>query len=150
MTKKKPGLTSIYITVPFHDNDPMGVVWHGNYYKYFEQARDALLQRAGFTIPMMGQSGFALPVVESSCKYRHALRYLQTVRVDAYLGEWENRVKFIFEIYDESVSDRPLARGYTLHAAIDCQTFEVMFEIPKALSEAFEKMFKEDEEKERG
>ena len=31
------------IKIPFYDNDPMGVVWHGNYVKYIEIARcDAL------------------------------------------------------------------------------------------------------------
>ncbi len=29
-------------TLPFHDLDPMRVVWHGNYMKYFEIARDGL------------------------------------------------------------------------------------------------------------
>lgn len=27
------------LTIPFHDVDVMGVVWHGNYFRYFEIAR---------------------------------------------------------------------------------------------------------------
>ena len=49
----KTALTSVDIVIPFHDNDPMGIVWHGNYFKYFEMARDALLERAGMPIPKM-------------------------------------------------------------------------------------------------
>ncbi len=33
------------IEVPFYDLDPMGVVWHGNCFRYFELARCALVER---------------------------------------------------------------------------------------------------------
>ena len=26
----------VTLTIPFHDLDPLHVVWHGNYYKYFD------------------------------------------------------------------------------------------------------------------
>ena len=31
-----------YIKPSFYDLDPMGVVWHGNYIKFMEQAREAM------------------------------------------------------------------------------------------------------------
>ena len=31
--------------VQFYDCDPMGVVWHGNYLRFMEQARFALIER---------------------------------------------------------------------------------------------------------
>ena len=36
------------IKVPFYDNDPMGVVWHGNYVKYLEIARCDTLAKIGY------------------------------------------------------------------------------------------------------
>ena len=38
-------VAEIELSPAFHDCDPMHVVWHGNYFKYFEIARCALLQR---------------------------------------------------------------------------------------------------------
>jgi len=38
----------VRIEVPFHDLDPAGYVWHGNYAKYLELARCALRQRYDF------------------------------------------------------------------------------------------------------
>ena len=35
-------------TVPFYDLDPMQVVWHGNYLKYFDTTREALCYAMGF------------------------------------------------------------------------------------------------------
>jgi len=37
--------TRVEITVPFHDADSMGVVWHGNYFRYLEVAREQLLKQ---------------------------------------------------------------------------------------------------------
>ena len=34
----------VVLTVSFHDCDPMGVVWHGNYFRFFEIGREALLR----------------------------------------------------------------------------------------------------------
>ena len=35
----------VTIRVQFYDLDPMQVVWHGNYARFLEQARCALLER---------------------------------------------------------------------------------------------------------
>ena len=32
---------SLIITVRFSETDPLGIVWHGNYIKYFEDGREA-------------------------------------------------------------------------------------------------------------
>lgn len=130
----KAALTSVDIVIPFHDNDPMGIVWHGNYFKYFEMARDALLERAGMPIPKMTEEGFGIPVIESHCKYRHALFFMQRIRVYAYVSEWENRLNFKFEVRDPE-TNALLTTGYTLHAAYDLKQRELLFEIPASLKE---------------
>jgi len=37
-------------TVPFYDLDPMQIVWHGNYFNYFEDARRELLEHLGIDL----------------------------------------------------------------------------------------------------
>ena len=53
----------IEITVPFYDLDPMNVVWHGNYVKYMEQARCALLADVNLSYDDMMKIGVVFPVV---------------------------------------------------------------------------------------
>ena len=48
---------SVELTPAFHDLDPMEVVWHGNYIKYLELARCALLQSFDYDYPQMRESG---------------------------------------------------------------------------------------------
>ena len=47
----------VELTVPFHDVDMMGVVWHGNYFRYFEIAREALLNQFDYGYRQMKASG---------------------------------------------------------------------------------------------
>ena len=44
MTKRALLSASVEIEIPFHDCDPMQVVWHGNYARYLEVARCELLR----------------------------------------------------------------------------------------------------------
>ena len=49
MTKSEPALTAtVEIEIPFQDGDPMGVTWHGNYFRYLEEARCALLKELDY------------------------------------------------------------------------------------------------------
>jgi acyl-CoA thioester hydrolase len=47
---RREGAISVTIeaTVAFHDIDVIGVMWHGHYLKYLENARWALMDRIGF------------------------------------------------------------------------------------------------------
>ena len=55
--------TSVDIQVQFYDLDPMDVVWHGNYVKYMETARCALLSKIQYDYTEMVKAGYAWPVV---------------------------------------------------------------------------------------
>ena len=58
------------IRVIFGDTDQMGVVYHGNYLRFFEASRAALLRGVGHSQKTLDDWGIALPVVEAHCRYR--------------------------------------------------------------------------------
>ena len=76
--------TSIELEVPFHDVDPMGVVWHGHYYKYLELARTELLRSRRLDVPDLLELGLGFIMIESGCRYAAPLRYGDRVRVAAW------------------------------------------------------------------
>ncbi len=43
----------IELSPAFHDLDPMDIVWHGNYAKYLEIARNALMAKFDYDYPQM-------------------------------------------------------------------------------------------------
>ncbi|WP_404995087.1 acyl-CoA thioesterase [Cupriavidus pauculus] len=122
----------ISLTPAFHDLDPMDVVWHGNYLRYFEQARSALLQRIDYDYPQMRDSGYAWPIVDLRVKYVRPLRYGQTVMVRATFVEWENRLKIAYEVRDAATGER-LTRGHSIQVAVDLRTQEMQYASPPVL-----------------
>lgn len=57
------------IEVPFYDVDVMGIVWHGNYLKYFEVGRCSLLNDIHYDYFAMEKSGYLWPVVDTQIKF---------------------------------------------------------------------------------
>ena len=83
----------VELTIPFHDVDMMGVAWHGNYFRYFEVAREALLNQFNYGYRQMKESGSWWPVVDARVKYRHALTFVANCALSApifCLNAWES------------------------------------------------------------
>jgi acyl-CoA thioester hydrolase len=123
----------VEIQAPFHDLDPMAVVWHGHYAKYFEIARCALLDKIDYSIPQMRDSGYAWPVIELFVRYTGPVRFGQRIHVRADLIEWENRLKILYLVSD-AASGRRLTRGHTVQAAVQAATGEMCLESPQVLA----------------
>lgn len=124
----------IELTPAFHDLDPMTVVWHGNYLKYFELARCALLQRFNYDYPQMKESGFVWPVVDLRTKYVRPARFQQRLLVRAQIVEWENRLKIEYQVRDAQ-DGQVLTRGYTIQVAVSDATGEMLYVSPPVLFE---------------
>jgi acyl-CoA thioester hydrolase len=88
----------VEFTVEFYDVDSMDIVWHGNYIKYFEKARCALLDKIGYGYLSMKESGYAFPVTGITVKYIGPLKFAEKVKARAILDEYENCLKIKYEI----------------------------------------------------
>ncbi|WP_411992574.1 acyl-CoA thioesterase [Agarivorans sp. DSG3-1] len=122
----------VELTVPFHDADPMGVTWHGNYLRYFEVARCALLDKLDYNYRQMDESGYVWPIVDTRLKYVKTSTYEQELVVQASLIEFENRLKIEYLIVDKSTRT-VLTKGYTIQVAVDKSNGEMCFASPQAL-----------------
>jgi acyl-CoA thioester hydrolase len=96
--------------------------------------RNALLRSIGYDYPEMQASGYAWPVIELFVRYAQPLRYRQRIEVDAFLTEWENRLKIDYLIRDAETGKR-LTRGHTIQVAVDMRTGEMRLVSPDALLE---------------
>lgn len=123
----------IELSPAFHDLDPMEVVWHGHYLKYFELARCALLQGFDYDYPQMRESGYAWPVVDLRSKYVRPARYGQRLRVQARLVEWEIRLKIEYRVSDADTGE-VLTRARSVQVAVDLATGEMCFASPPVLA----------------
>jgi acyl-CoA thioester hydrolase len=122
----------VEIEVPFFDVDAMHVAWHGNYVKYFEVARCAMLRKIDYDYPQMEASGFHFPVVEIYLRYVKPARFGQIVLARAEVLEYENRLKIGYQITDRASGER-LTKGWSVQVAIDAKTRELLFVSPTIL-----------------
>jgi acyl-CoA thioester hydrolase len=122
------------LQVQFFDLDPMEIVWHGNYVKYLEIARCALLDSIDYNYVQMKESGYAWPVIDLHVRYAAPASFGQRIKLRATLVEWENRLKIEYVITD-AVSGRRLTRGSTTQVAVEIATGEMCFVSPPVLFE---------------
>ncbi len=128
----------IDIEVPFPDVDSAGIVWHGNYFRYFEAARAEMLRKIGYDYPQMRASGFAWPLVDCHARFVKPLTYARAIRVEAGLVEWQNRMRVDYVITD-AASGECLATGETVQCAVTMDTWELQLCSPAALLERLER-----------
>ncbi|MDP9127221.1 MAG: acyl-CoA thioesterase [Pseudomonadota bacterium] len=126
--------TETLITAQFYDLDPMGVVWHGNYPRFFEQARCELLDCIGYNYREMETSGYIWPIVDLQVKFVRPIRFAQTFVVKATILESANRLKIGYVICD-SVTREVLTKAHTVQVAVEAATGELCLECPSALTD---------------
>ena len=127
-------MAEVELTVQFYDLDPMEVVWHGNYAKYFEIARCALLDQIHYNYAEMKESGFAWPVIDMQVKYLQSLSFGQTAIVRAEIVEWEHWLKIDYAIRDKTTGLR-VTKGSTRQVAVELSTKLMSLQSPSILLE---------------
>jgi acyl-CoA thioester hydrolase len=122
----------VAMQVQFFDLDPMNIVWHGNYVKYLEVARCALLDAVGYNYEQMKASGYAWPVIDLQLRYAAPATFGQQLLLRADLVEWENRLRIDYLITDAATGKR-LNRASTTQVAVDIASGEMCFMSPAIL-----------------
>ena len=118
--------------IQFYDVDAMQVVWHGNYARFLELARCALLEKIGYSYPEMARSGYFWPIVDMRIKYVRPVRMAQKIRLTATLLEYENRLRIDYRIVD-AASGELLSKAWTTQLAVAISTGELEFNCPNEL-----------------
>ncbi len=116
----------------FFDIDPMNVVWHGNYTRFFEEARCALLDMIDYNYQQMIDSGYMWPIVDLRVKYVRPIVLYQKFIVEAVLTEYENRLKIEYRILDE-ITDEVLTKAHSIQVAVKASNHEMQYESPEIL-----------------
>ncbi len=125
--------------VPFHDLDPMEVMWHGNYFKYFDITRDALFQHLGVDLYNVDEdTQYIFPIIRTSIKHVYPLRFRDAFLCRAVLKEITYKITIAFEIR-LTENNRVCARGKSDQAAIKIPEMETMLRIPEDIRRLLER-----------
>jgi acyl-CoA thioester hydrolase len=116
--------------VPFHDLDPLQIVWHGNYLKYFDIARFGLFQEAGLDLYQYFLTRqLIFPVTRSSAKHIVPLRYDDEFVCRATVTEAVYKIAMSFEIR-LAENGQICTRGKSEQVAVKMPEMEMQFEVP--------------------
>ncbi len=128
---------SVTFKIEFYDVDSMKIVWHGNYVKYFEKARCALLNKIGYSYNDMVETGYAFPVTDVRVKYVRPLMFGDTARIQASLVEYENRLKIRYEIYNDETGVLT-TKGESTQMVVKMSNRETLFICPEVFTKKVE------------
>lgn len=119
------------VVVRFNEADPLGIVWHGHYIRYFEDGREAFGKKYGIAYLDFYHNGLAVPVVSVNCDYKKPLRYGDSVIVETtFINSPAAKLKFDYRMY-ESKTRNLVAVGSSLPVFVNARTFELELTMPK-------------------
>ena len=127
---------SVAVRVRYGETDQMGVVYHPNYFLYFETGRTELMRASGVAYSELEKAGVFLVVTQAACRYRAAARYDQELTILTRVEEVRKAtVQFSYRVLGPGAA--LLAEGSTELAAVDRDKNPVR--LPKEVSELLSK-----------
>ena len=105
-------------TVRFEEVDPLGIVWHGRYTSYFEDARVALGDKYGIGYMQFYNQGVAAPIKKMHFDYHLPLRYRDKMTIEA-IWHWSEAARMNFEFIIRNDNGELATSGYTVQMMLD-------------------------------
>ncbi len=116
---KKELNNRIKVQVRFNEADPLGIVWHGHYIRYFEDGREAFGNMHGLGYLDVYKQGFVIPIVSVNCDFKRSLRYGDSVIVETtYLPCQAAKMKFNYRLYN-AVTNELVATGSSVQVFLE-------------------------------
>lgn len=89
------------VLVRFNEADPLGIVWHGHYIRYFEDGREAFGKQYNLGYLEVYKLGFVIPVVSVQCDFKKSLRYGDHVLVEtSFVPTEAAKLKFTYRLFN--------------------------------------------------
>lgn len=107
------------IRVRYEETDKMGVVYHSNYFVWFEVGRTEMIRGIGINYKDMETLGYLLPVLDANCSYKHSALYDDEVIIKTRISYYNGlKMDFVYEAV-RAEDNKLLAAGTTKHVWVD-------------------------------
>src|SRR5918997_1400770 len=123
------------IAVRFNEADPLGIVWHGHYIRYFEDGREAFGNSHGLSYLDFYKQGFVVPVVKISCDYKRSLRYGDKLIIESrFIACDAAKIIFEYTLFNAKTEEL-VANGSSLQVFLDKETSTLQLTNPPFFEE---------------
>jgi acyl-CoA thioester hydrolase len=107
----------------------MGVVWHGNYVRYFEDGREAFGNQYGINYMDFYRVSVLIPLVRITCDYKKPLKYGDTAIIETRFVNCEAaKLQYDYTIYRNN-TDEIVAIGSTIQVFLSPE-MELLLDFP--------------------
>lgn len=123
-----------------HHTDYAGIVWHGTYVAWMEEARVECLRSIGVDFADLVALGCDLPVVELSLRYHRPIRMGMTAIIRTRMAEMEGvRLNWDYQIQSPDGQELYLTGRVTL-VAVDREKGKILRQLPSEVKDALVKL----------
>jgi acyl-CoA thioester hydrolase len=120
----------IEFDVRFSETDAMGVVWHGNYLKFFEDGREAFGKKFGIEYLDVYNQGYFTPIVRSEIDHKSPINYGEKGKIITTLVPSKAaKMIFTYEIINLTTG-KISAVGKTIQIFLSAETRELELYAP--------------------
>jgi acyl-CoA thioester hydrolase len=118
------------VEIRFSEVDSMGIVWHGSYSLYYEDAREQFGKEFNLEYLYMFEQGFYAPLVELHFEYKHPLKYKDKAKIEiTYRNTDAAKIVFDYKIFSLP-ENKLVATGYSVQVFLD-KNFQLVWELPE-------------------
>ncbi|MBK5281481.1 MAG: YbgC/FadM family acyl-CoA thioesterase [Nitrospiraceae bacterium] len=107
------------IQIYYEDTDCGGVVYYGNYLKYFERARTQYLEERGLSVARLMKEGTVFVVVHAEVDYRSPARYGDRLIIETVVSSMTAASFTFSHVIRERESQRVVVEGSARLAAVN-------------------------------
>lgn len=124
-----------------HHTDYAGVVWHGSYIAWMEEARIECLRSIGVSYADLVELGCELPVVELSVRYHQPVVLGMSVLVKTRMAEMEGvRMNWDYQIQSANGDASLFVTARVALVAVDREKGKILRQLPPAVKDALAKL----------
>ncbi len=107
------------IQIYYEDTDCGGVVYYGNYLKYFERARTQYLEDRGLSVAGLMKEGTVFVVVHAEVDYRSPARYGDRLIIETIVSDMTAASFTFSHVIRERESQRVVVEGAARLAVVN-------------------------------
>jgi acyl-CoA thioester hydrolase len=128
------------IRVRYAETDQMGLVYHSNYFPYFEVGRAEAIRQLGFTYADIEKLGVIMPVVDVHVRFLRPALYDDLLTIKTVLKELpvHHKIEFHHEVFNEK--DELLCAGKIILYFMQKEDMK-RTTLPEALKKKLERYF---------
>lgn len=106
--------------VRFEEVDALGIVWHGRYPSYFEDARTALGEHYGIGYLDLFSNGILAPIKKLHLDYHRPLTFPEEFSIEGIL-HWSDAARINYEFIIRDNKGSIATTGYSVQVMLDKQ-----------------------------